>query len=63
MSTTWMTPLLWFTSAIVMTDLSPLASMISSLRPSWTTVRGSPSTVVKVALPPPRLHLGHEVRG
>ena len=41
-STTWMTPLLCFTSGIVTIDLPPLASMISSLPPAIATFSVSP---------------------
>ena len=52
---TWMTPLDWKTSAMVMVAMPPFASVSMILSPIMDAVRSSPWTVLRVALPPPFL--------
>ena len=54
---TWMTPLLWRTSAIAMAVVAPRSSRSASASPSLTIQRGAPFTVVSAAFPPPALTL------
>ena len=49
--TTCITPLLWFTSAIVTKDLPPEVSVILTFLPFKVSVNGTPATVVTVAFP------------
>ena len=51
-----MTPFDWKTSAVVMLAVPPFASVMTIMPlDGMVKVRGSPSTVVRVAVPPPFL--------
>src|ERR1700755_2608782 len=54
-STTWMTPLDWITSAMVTLALTPFSSVTMTSLPSMVAVKVPPATVFMVALPLPSL--------
>src|SRR6185503_19572876 len=55
--TTWITPLLWFTSAMVIHDLPPFSSTRYNFLPCAITINVPPSTVFNSAFPLPAFTL------
>ena len=53
-STTWITPLDWLTSAMVIIDVPPFASVIRQPLPARLSAILPPATVVRLSVPPLR---------